>query len=204
MSQPDWEFVANLGDANPLEEGGFFVYRDKTGVYPPEAEMYDPERRQAWRLLLEPLHSHRGILVPAKIAADFRHKTGRPLLHEKPLGAYEEWFSKSIEYVARQNGLQARVLRRLLCSNDILERAAGYKLLADALGYHNFDPDGPLQLESHEDAAYRYQKEVNRLDQSFCPLCRGWFEWQADRNYIMDHGGCRDCAPEEDPEEALA
>jgi len=28
--------VANLGDANPIDNGGFFVLRDTTGVYPPE------------------------------------------------------------------------------------------------------------------------------------------------------------------------
>ena len=33
MSQPKWEYVANLGDTSPLEYGGLFLYRDTTGVY---------------------------------------------------------------------------------------------------------------------------------------------------------------------------
>lgn len=37
--QPVWKFIANLGDANPIDHGGYFVYIDETGVYAPEAEL---------------------------------------------------------------------------------------------------------------------------------------------------------------------
>ncbi len=36
--QPKWKLLANLGDANPIDYGGYFVYRDETGVYRDEAE----------------------------------------------------------------------------------------------------------------------------------------------------------------------
>ena len=39
MSQPVWSCIANLGDVNPIDYGGYFVYIDTTGVYPPEAEL---------------------------------------------------------------------------------------------------------------------------------------------------------------------
>ena len=36
--QPKWKLLANLGDANPIDYCGYFVYRDETGVYRDEAE----------------------------------------------------------------------------------------------------------------------------------------------------------------------
>lgn len=38
-NQPKWKLIANLGDVNPIEYGGYFVYVDETDVYPPEAEL---------------------------------------------------------------------------------------------------------------------------------------------------------------------
>jgi hypothetical protein len=32
-AQPIWEYVANLGDASPVEYGGLFLYRDTTGGF---------------------------------------------------------------------------------------------------------------------------------------------------------------------------
>lgn len=42
MSQPVWEYITNLGDASPVDHGGAFVYRDKTGVYGVELEHLEP------------------------------------------------------------------------------------------------------------------------------------------------------------------
>lgn len=36
--QPVWKFVTNLGDVGYLDHGGYFIYEDTTGQYPPEAE----------------------------------------------------------------------------------------------------------------------------------------------------------------------
>lgn len=36
--QPEWICLAQLGDINPLDYGGYWVFSDKTGVYPPEGE----------------------------------------------------------------------------------------------------------------------------------------------------------------------
>lgn len=44
--QPVWKLIANLGDAHPLDYGGYFVYVDETGTYEPEAELLDvPDER---------------------------------------------------------------------------------------------------------------------------------------------------------------
>lgn len=37
--QPDWKFIANLGDTHPITYGGYFIFIDETGVYPPKAEL---------------------------------------------------------------------------------------------------------------------------------------------------------------------
>ena len=36
--QPKWKLIAQLGDVNPIDYGGYFIYEDETGVYPPEGE----------------------------------------------------------------------------------------------------------------------------------------------------------------------
>lgn len=41
MSQPDWKFFDNLGDASPIDHGGLFVFTDATGVYAPEVEVLE-------------------------------------------------------------------------------------------------------------------------------------------------------------------
>jgi len=41
MSQPTWKLIANLGDANPIDHGGIFVYVDVTGAYSPEVEVLE-------------------------------------------------------------------------------------------------------------------------------------------------------------------
>ena len=40
--QPTWRYVTNLGDVNPIEHGGAFVFVDTTAVYPPEMEILEP------------------------------------------------------------------------------------------------------------------------------------------------------------------
>ncbi len=42
MSQPKWKLVANIGDVNPFEHGGVFIFKDTTGVYDPEILFIDP------------------------------------------------------------------------------------------------------------------------------------------------------------------
>lgn len=41
MSQPEWKFFANLGDADPITYGGVFVFTDETGIYSPEVEILE-------------------------------------------------------------------------------------------------------------------------------------------------------------------
>lgn len=58
MSQPKWKFVANLGDTHPISYGGYFIFIDETGVYPPQAEKLEEpadhdvqkEEDERWKL----------------------------------------------------------------------------------------------------------------------------------------------------------
>ena len=61
--QPVWKKVGTVGDINPLDYDGGFVYVDTTGVYPPEMEyievqsMCDGREDGPWkvyRVVLDP------------------------------------------------------------------------------------------------------------------------------------------------------
>ena len=55
--QPVWKFIANLGDANPIEHGGYFIFEDLTGVYSPEGEVWNPDEMKAYRIMLDKVES---------------------------------------------------------------------------------------------------------------------------------------------------
>ena len=142
MSQPDWKYRANLGDTNPLDHGGFFVFEDKTGVYPPEAEILEvPEDEDGeytvYRFALEPCTYIDGVL------SDNKYHPECPA-----------WFASDIEDVSRSVGNAVEELIECLCSTGTLSRADGYR---DLIGYHgpqNFD-NYPLTL-TRKEANARY------------------------------------------------
>ncbi len=49
MSQPAWECIAQLGDKNPIDHGGYWILRDTTGVYAEEAELLLVPDDEDWR-----------------------------------------------------------------------------------------------------------------------------------------------------------
>lgn len=148
--QPDWKFVANLGDASPLEHGGYFVFTDATGVYDPEAElsvppcddidMDSPEARwTVYRFSLDKLKLVDGHLVPDRYQSDWPH----------PVADYAEWFQKDLKTVADCCGLDEQDLTEMFCSGDVAERAFAYRAIGDTWGFDNLDHD-PLQLTRAE------------------------------------------------------
>lgn len=152
MSQPKWRFVANLGDASPLEHGGYFVYRDTTGVYDHEAELLvEPEdtddrgaRWTVYRIELDRCKIVREdntvYLVPfAYDAAAYLH----------PVSSYVEWFAKDLDRVASFIGSTREEMERELCSENPLERAHAYRAIGDYHGWRNLD-DYPLTLTRAE------------------------------------------------------
>lgn len=156
--QPNWKLVGNLGDNNVVAYGGFLVYEDTTGVYPPEAELYEPNEQEetggsVYRFILERPRfktlktegKSRG-LYTAQLPAAERGKTWY---------WYTEWFVSDLDSVASSAGTTKFQLLRLLFSNNTLERASAYQTLRGHFAPDNFD-SYPLTI-TEEEAKKRYQ-----------------------------------------------
>lgn len=155
--QPKWKFIDNLGDANPLEHGGYFVFIDETGVYPPEAEYLvvldesDDPKYKAYRFSLEKCTYINGILsdnsfhplYPAWFATPEAQRAERP---------QDTTYLKN---VSDCHGIEEQELIRLFCSDDPLERADAYRSVGEYHGFENFD-NYPLELRKRE-ARKRYK-----------------------------------------------
>jgi hypothetical protein len=133
-NQPKWAFVANLGDVNPLDHGGLLVYRDRTGVHPPEAVRIEPrdhdgvpehELGRSWYVtsfVLEPCTYSNGVL------------SDNPYHPDQPA-----WFAKDLPAIARfmgQDGPDGIIAD--VCSCDPVRRALGYQAVGLYLGFHEF------------------------------------------------------------------
>lgn len=136
--QPVWKFIANLGDANPLEYSGLFVFIDETGVYSPEAKrLLSPEysgKTDIWELRTFTLTPC--ILDPMGFISDNKYHPH-----------YPAWFGKvkELESVASFQGLKMETLRSMFLSNDICERARAYEAIGNYYGWDNLD-EYPLYL----------------------------------------------------------
>lgn len=162
MCQPDWEFVANLGDANPIDHDGYFVYRDKTGVYTEEAELLvvvgdnEGEAREwkVYRFLLERCTWIDGVLsdneyhpeTSAWFASTDREMTARP---QDTTGFRE---------LANHYDLGVEELAAMFCSEDPIPRAIAYRYVGDYHGWENFD-SYPLTFTHRRDVVQRYAEK---------------------------------------------
>lgn len=142
-NQPVWEFVTNLGDASPLEHGGYFVYRDATGVYPPEGEYLelrdesdDPEY-YAYRFPLERCTYINGVLSDNRFHPD-----------------HPAWFAKYLSRVASAVDVPLAELIEMFCSSDPIKLAEAYRAVGDYHGFCNLDMY-TLELRARE-AQKRY------------------------------------------------
>jgi len=134
--------VANLGDVNPVDYGGYFIDVDETGVYPPEAtwlEAPDDDAegaaRHAWlayRVVLEPCTYTDGVL------------SDNPFHPELPA-----WFAESLDAVASCVGRDVAEIRADLCGADPCRRADAYRDIASYHGWDNFD-SYPVRLTRRE------------------------------------------------------
>jgi hypothetical protein len=148
--QPKWELIANLGDVHYLDHGGYFVYRDKTGVYPEEAELLvvgDSDEYTIYRFSLERLKMVKGFLVPIGYRPDWPH----------PVERYDEWFHEKLGDVADSIGTTKQELEKAFTSANPLERAHAYRAIGDYRGFENLD-SYPLAHTSREEVARRYSK----------------------------------------------
>jgi hypothetical protein len=126
--QPIWKLVAQLGDADPIEHGGYFIYEDTTGVYPPEAaHLIAPEDDDGtwieYRFILEPCTWIDGIL------SDNKFHPG-----------HAAWFAENIESVASCSGQpEVSAFISSLTGDSITDRAWAWRAIGEYHGFENLD-----------------------------------------------------------------
>lgn len=149
-AQPIWKFLDNMGDKSPLDYGGYFVYVDETGVYPPEVEvlLVDNEQEQdddkltytAHRFSLDKCTFVDGVLSENKFHPECAAWWSTP--------------SKDFEGMASSQGTSVDELVRAFCSDDVLTRALAYRSVGEHWGWNNLD-DYPITFKRAE-ARERY------------------------------------------------
>lgn len=144
-NQPEWKFFANLGDAGPIEHGGYMVFVDATGVYAPEAEIWDPDDKKLYRIQLDRLCQLHGDLIPRSIWD--KYEAGHQLPH--PIEKYVVWFNDKIESIAESIGTDPAGLRRMFCSIDPGDLAWAYRELYEHEGWENGD-GYPVRMSANE------------------------------------------------------
>jgi hypothetical protein len=135
--QPVWKLVAQLGDRNPVDYGGHFVFVDETGVYNPEAEVWlEPEddygKWEVRRYVLEDCTYINGVL------SDNKYHPNSPA-----------WFADSIKAIARSCDTTEAAFIDLLTSDDAQNRAIAWHEIGSYHGFDNLDPY-PLHLSRAE------------------------------------------------------
>lgn len=153
--QPKWKLLANLGDVNPIEYGGYFVYVDETGAYDAEAERLEPPmddvdeddpsaRWEVRRICLDRCKlveddDHRVYVVPVRYDASWPY----------PVSRYAEWFTEALASIAEFVDTTVSDLRTNLCSEEPVRRALAYQAIYDYHGWDNGD-SYPLTLTRAE------------------------------------------------------
>lgn len=142
--QPEWELVGTIGDRNPVEYGGGYVFRDKTGVYAPEVEWIEPYDDSVPSVMV--------YRVPME-----RHTYVDGILSDNPYHPDKAvWYADDLQFVCRYCGCDCDELIGNLCGDDPVARAWAYETLASYHGWHEFD-HYPLGLTADE-AERRYVK----------------------------------------------
>jgi hypothetical protein len=131
-NQPLWRRIANLGDVNPVEYGGFFVYIDRRGVYQPEVE------------LLEAMEEYGGK----------GWETYRAIIEKNP---EQEWWYSKLDDVARSCGQDADEYRATLAGDDVIAKARVYQDMIGYFGAHEFD-SYPRQYEKRSELPRRFKR----------------------------------------------
>lgn len=152
-NQPNWECIGQLGDKNPIDHGGYFILRDRTGVYPEEGEKLfppeDPDERGAkWevrRFILDRCTYQNGILSDNQFHPNHAAWFAKPESEraERPqdttyLKGVADYISSTVEEMIEW-----------FCSENALDRARAYEAVGDYHGWANLD-DYPLELTKTE------------------------------------------------------
>lgn len=167
MSQPNWKALANLGDAKPIDYGGYFVLEDTTGVYLPEVELIEinPESEEEEEEGEENQSPEEENDSPYAWVYRFileKHTFENGVLSDNP---YHKdcavWYAKDLPSVSSSVDIPEEELRALLLSEDPIKRALGYRGIVYHFGPDEFD-SYPLRL-SRKELAERLSDEKYKL-----------------------------------------
>lgn len=147
--QPDWKLVAQLGDVHPIDHGGYFVYEDTTGVYPPEVAVLVPpvSDKGSWieyRFVLEPCTWINGILSDNKFHPE-----------------HPAWFAKEIGSVSNCVGIPLAELIDMFTNGNTVSKARAWEAIGDYFGFENLD-SYPNKF-SRKEIESRYPRETWRV-----------------------------------------
>jgi hypothetical protein len=158
MSQPSWQSIAQLGDVNPIDHGGYFIYRDITGVYPEEGEILEPPPEDSedgqFTIYRFSLDRCKVVWDDNPFAVYLVPDGYNPENWQHALMSYDEWFHDDLASVAESEGSTLAHLREEFCSPDPLARARAYESIGRYHGWENLD-SYPLTL-SREEVEKRY------------------------------------------------
>jgi hypothetical protein len=144
-NQPKWQAVAQLGDVNPLDYGGYWVLVDTTGEFTPEGEFVEVDEQTncltIYRFSLEQCSLINGVLSDNKYHSE-----------------YPAWFAEGLESVAAFCGVPVLELRVMFCADDPVVRARAYGDVASYHGWNNLDDDPLVLSRSEGRSRYRLVK----------------------------------------------
>lgn len=160
--QPTWNCVAQLGDADPIDFGGYWVLVDSTGAYAPEGEYLEPPpddqanydidlldgdwkptaRWTVYRFILEPCTWIDGIL-----SDNPHHPAHAAWWAPRPYTAKNT--TCRLRGTAETMGFELAELVGLATSADPVDRAIVYRAIGDYYGFENLD-SYPLTLTERE------------------------------------------------------
>ena len=147
---PIWRCIANLGDRNPLDHGGLFVYVDKTGTYPPEMERIEPVS-----------DDDNSALEIRRVVLDRCTFTDGVLSDNPYHPTLPAWYARELVRVAESFGEPLDDYHSALCSEHPLPRAKAMRDVLDYFGWDNVD-SYPFTVTRSE-ARRRYRNELRHI-----------------------------------------
>lgn len=145
--QPKWKLAANLGDAHPIDYGGYFIFVDETGVYPPEAEYLiapeaDDQDWTVYRFILESCTWDGHILSDNKFHPE-----------------HPAWFADKLQGIADCAGMSRNDLIDAFTQGNACLRAEAWRAVGEYYGFDNLD-SYPLTFKDRSEVEARYSKEI--------------------------------------------
>lgn len=165
MSQPQWKLIAQLGDADPISYGGYFIYEDRTGVYAPEAEV-----------LIAPDDDETGEWIVYRFSLD-RCTYIDGILSDNPYHPeLSAWWAQSPDEAKRRpqdttklsnlalcTGRTELNYINMFCSEDPRVRAMAYEAIGLYHGWENLDAY-PRTFTNRADVEARYAAELTEQE----------------------------------------